>query len=101
MTYRINGQAVTKEVWDARPSKMDWSKCNSPRIHVVQPFVSPIDGKVISSKKGLRDHEKEHKVIQVGDEYIKLVETKKEEAHERKFESNRDAERDRRNFNWH
>ncbi len=101
MTYRVNGQVVTKEEWDALPKRMDWSKCGAPMIHVVEPFVSPIDGKVISSRRGLRAHEREHNVIQVGDAYEKIVKTKKEEARERKFDADRAADRNRRNFNWH
>ncbi|MEE9510309.1 MAG: hypothetical protein V3V81_07425 [Candidatus Bathyarchaeia archaeon] len=101
MTYRVNGQILSQEEWVARPGKMDWSNLKSPMIDSVKPFVSPIDGSVISTRAGLRAHEIEHSVIQVGDAFEKIVKTKKEDARERKFESDRDTERDRRNFNWH
>lgn len=92
MTYRVNGKLVTKEEWDARPNRMDWSKGQAAQIHVVQPFVSPIDGKVISSVAGLKSHEREHGVIQVGNEYIQLIKDKKEAARERKFDADRAKE---------
>lgn len=36
----------------------------------IQAFVSPIDGTVIHSRAGVRDHEKRHDVIQVGDDKL-------------------------------
>lgn len=99
MTYRVNGKIVTKEEWDALPQKgITFGKPSM--IHSRQPFVSPIDGSIISSGSDLINHEKEHNVIQVGDAYEKIVNHKREEQRERQFESSRDAERDRRNFNW-
>ena len=92
MTYRINGELVTKEEWDALPKRMDWSGGKPAQINIVQPFVSPIDGKVISSKAGLKSHEREHGVIQVGNEYVQLIKDKKEAARERKFDANRAKE---------
>lgn len=37
-------------------------------ISDIQPFKSPIDGTVVSSRRSLRDHEKRHDVIQVGND---------------------------------
>jgi hypothetical protein len=34
----------------------------------IQAFRSPIDGTIIHSRTGLRDHEKRHNVIQVGND---------------------------------
>lgn len=86
MTYRVNGQTITKKEWDARPGKMDWRNCKAPMIHSVVPFVSPIDGKVISSNAGLKAHEKEHGVVQVGNEYVGIVNQKREEQKQRKLD---------------
>ena len=91
MTYKINGKLVTKEEWDTSP-KVGISIGKPSMIHVVQPFVSPIDGKVISSGAGLKSHEREHGVIQVGNEYVQLIKDKKEAARERKFDANRAKE---------
>lgn len=77
MTYRVNGKTVTSEEWYAIPGKMDWANCEPPMIHSVQPFVSPVDGKVIRSGAELRSHEREHGVVQVGDEYVGLVNEKR------------------------
>ncbi len=32
----------------------------------LKPFISPIDGKEITSRSGLREHEKRHNVFQIG-----------------------------------
>ena len=88
MTYRINGELVTKEEWDASP-KVGITAGKPSMVHVVQPFVSPIDSKVISSGAGLKAHEREHGVIQVGNEYVQLIKDKKEDARERKFDADR------------
>lgn len=34
----------------------------------MEAFVSPIDGKVLHSRDDIRNHEREHGVIQVGDD---------------------------------
>ena len=91
MTYRINGKLVTKEEWDAS-TKVGIAVGKPSMIHIVQPFVSPIDGKVISSGAGLKSHEREHGVIQVGNEYVQLIKDKKEAARERKFNADRAKE---------
>lgn len=77
MTYRVNGKTITSEEWHAMPSKMDWSDCKPPMIHSVHAFVSPVDGKVIRSGAELRSHEREHNVIQVGNEYAGLLKDKR------------------------
>jgi hypothetical protein len=71
MSYRINGERVTREEFLAH-------KCiGTPiqagdRLNVVlshdtfSPFVSPINGEYIATKNQLRDHEKTHNVVQVG-----------------------------------
>ena len=56
----------------------------APMIHSVHAFVSPIDGKVIRSGAELRSHEREHNVIQVGNEYVGLVNEKRAEQRQLK-----------------
>ncbi len=79
----------------------------APMIHSRQPFVSPIDGKVIASAQGVRDHEKQHGVTQVGDAYVGLVNRKREEREQLKSdmavkvrEAERNGMRPNDNFNW-
>ena len=79
----------------------------APMIHSRQPFVSPIDGKVIASAQGVRDHEKEHGVTQVGDEYVGIVNEKRAEREQlrsdtaaRVREAEKNGMRPNDNFNW-
>ena len=55
---------------------------NSMQINTFTPFTSPIDGSTIKSRADLRNHEKQHNVIQVGDAYEKIVNDKREEQRE-------------------
>ena len=105
MIYNINGKVVTKEEWDALPSRNTPGK--APNISSVKPFVSPIDGSIISTRAGLKAHEREHNVIQVGDEYVGLVSQKREEQRQLKSDMQgrvREAERngmqDNSNFRY-
>ena len=38
-------------------------------VRDVDPFLSPIDGSVIGSRRDLREHEKRHNVRQVGNDW--------------------------------
>jgi hypothetical protein len=38
-------------------------------ISDVEPFTSPIDGTVLSSRSQIRDHERKHQVRQCGNDY--------------------------------
>jgi hypothetical protein len=42
-------------------------------ISDVQPFTSPIDGTVLSSRSQIRDHERKHQVRQCGNDYTSSV----------------------------
>ena len=47
-------------------------KDNAPSFYVVkdiEPFVSPIDKSVVSSRSGLREHERKHNVRQIGNDW--------------------------------
>ena len=39
----------------------------------VEPFTSPIDGTVLSSRSQIRDHERKHQVRQCGNDYTSSV----------------------------
>ena len=39
----------------------------APLIHVYSAFRSPIDGREIASRRALKDHERQHGVVQTGD----------------------------------
>jgi hypothetical protein len=43
-------------------------KREAPQINGFKEFISPIDGKRIASNAALKDHEKRHNVVQVGNE---------------------------------
>ncbi len=42
-------------------------------ISDVEPFKSPIDGTVLSSRSQIRDHERKHQVRQCGNDYTSSV----------------------------
>lgn len=44
-------------------------------IQDIEPYKSPIDGKMITSRSGHRDHCRQHGVIEMGNEYPKERET--------------------------
>lgn len=106
MTYRINGKLVTKDEWDASP-KVGITPGKTIMGFVRESFVSPIDGTVISSAADLRAHEKKHNVIQVGNEYVGVVNDKREERRQlqsdmgRKVrEAEKNGMRSTDNFQW-
>ena len=81
-----------RQVWNEQEGKSDFipideaaHKASSVAIHgPIEPFVSPVDGTVISSRKQLRDHNKRNNVVNVSefsDEFI----AKKREERERIF----------------
>jgi glycine cleavage system H lipoate-binding protein len=35
----------------------------------IEPFVSPVDGKVVGSRSALREHERRHNVRQIGNDW--------------------------------
>jgi len=74
----------SRSVWDAKGKVYEitdgvvtWQRENylqSPEIHAsgqiindIQPFISPIDGTVISSRRAYRDHCKRHNVVPTGE----------------------------------
>jgi len=62
-----------KIAWNQRP-EVNRSRRTVPvqRVHLlsdIQAFVSPIDQQVISSRSQLRDHERQHNVRQVGNDW--------------------------------
>lgn len=81
MVYKVNGEVVTKEEWEMhKPPGWQPIQCGTPDnpgkapgLHGAQSFdqfVSPVDGSVIDSKHKLREHNRKHGVVQVGDDYL-------------------------------
>lgn len=68
MTYRINGKKVSKQEFDAHFEGRETT--GFPMINSFQPFLSPIDNKMITNRKELQEHNTRHGVVQVGNEYI-------------------------------
>ena len=71
MVYRINGEKVTKEEWDARPKKgITPGKPCTVFASSFEGFVSPVDGSYIDSKPKLQEHNARNDVVQVGNDYV-------------------------------
>lgn len=60
----------------------------------IEPFVSPIDGKMINGRKSLREHNKRHNVTNVADFKNEWAEKAKER--ERFFSGDTSYDKDRR-----
>ena len=72
MTYRINGRQVSREEFFAgRQGGLEGilSSGKFPIAGSFMPFVSPLDGKKIASRKDLEEHNRRYGVQQVGDEF--------------------------------
>jgi len=68
MTYRLNGEIVTKEEF-MKDSKGIIAGNVGLQIGGFQSFISPLDGTRISSTQQLRDHEKKYNKVQVGNDF--------------------------------
>jgi hypothetical protein len=63
-----------KILWNARQGRIKSAsrKSRQPKLHIVsdiEPFKSPIDGSLISSRSTLREHENKHNVRQIGNDW--------------------------------
>ena len=60
-------------VWKARKGRVRKVESKKrPHLIIVkdiEPFVSPIDKSIISSRSGLREHERKHNVRQIGNDW--------------------------------
>ena len=69
-TIKLRKQEKAPKRTPIAPEKLKaWEK----RVGViadVEPFVSPIDGTVISSRAQIREHEKKHNVRSLGNDYV-------------------------------
>jgi len=80
MTYRINGQIVSKEEWDEHTAKLHskpgWKPIQAgDRIQLkgaqaFDAFVSPVDNSYIDSEYKLREHNAKNNVRQVGNDLV-------------------------------
>ncbi len=61
---------MTKFVQDSKTGKLIARPSRKDRSHLLvknfEPFVSPIDGKIVATRKALADHNKRHNVTQDG-----------------------------------
>jgi len=80
MAYYINGEKVSKEEFLKGSKGIDFDNPPTIYTHSFQPFQSPIDGKIISNTKELREHERHYKVKQCGNDFSNL--TKKEKGND-------------------
>ena len=99
MSYRINGKKVTKEEWDASP-KVGITPGKTIQGISRQAFVSPVDGTVIRGAADLTAHEREHGIIQVGNEYVGIVKEKRAAAKEASYERAKQMQRDAKHFSY-
>ena len=68
--YRDNYGRI-KWTRQARTPRVDTGQ-SSPTFVVmkdIEPFVSPVDGKVVGSRSTLREHERRHNVRQIGNDW--------------------------------
>jgi hypothetical protein len=68
--YKVNYNDIKwSPIRHAGPLKVRKST-NSPSVIAdVKPFVSPIDGTVLTSRSEIREHEKRHQVRQCGNDW--------------------------------
>lgn len=64
-------------------------------IRDIQPFRSPVDRKVITSRSELREHNKRNGVIEVGNEYQKQAAEFREMERDRQRSAEREAKEHR------
>ena len=64
-------------------------------LKAIEPFVSPIDGRVIDDRTRLREHNKEHGVTNIRDYGDKYFDRKTKERHARSTGDTREAKRER------
>lgn len=70
MTYKINGEEVSREEFLSRKVGIDFDRPCNIQASSFQPFQSPIDFKMINNRQDLANHNRQHNVEQVGNEYI-------------------------------
>lgn len=87
MTYRMNGEIVTREQFVAQSPERDWLNCNAPYVAMgMHSFSSPIDGKLLKNNKDLSAHNREYDVYQLGDDIIRKREEDFKELNQRKLD---------------
>jgi len=86
MTYRVNGEIVTREEFNAGSPERDWSKGAPYMSTGMYSFHSPIDGKLVKNNKDLSAHNREHDVYQFGDDIIRKRQEDFKELNQRKLD---------------
>lgn len=67
----VNCPLCGENTTDAIPMQYGRVKPNLTVIQDIEPYKSPLDGSVISSRSRHREHMREHGVIEMGNEYPK------------------------------
>lgn len=98
MTYRINGQRVTKEEFleGADGISRIIATNQSPVAGSFEPFVSILDGKMIRNRKELSEHNRRYGVEQVGHEYERNRGAYNKEVAKEEALANKQADLDRK-----
>lgn len=71
MPPKADCPACGSEVLDALPMDRGRIKPNLTVIQDIEPYRSPIDRSVVSSRSQHRDHMRQHGVVEMGNEYPK------------------------------
>ena len=68
--YRRNYEGIT---WTSKIRRSPMDSSRSAQAFAVmkdiEPFISPVDGKVVGSRSALREHERRHNVRQIGNDW--------------------------------
>lgn len=82
---------VPKDEYYGQPQGAESATIMKP----LDPFISPIDGKLIDDRSKLRAHNKEHGVTNVADYGTQYFERRQKEMHNETIGNTRDAKRER------
>jgi len=90
---QIDGKLIPKEDYYGHNLRQT---PNGPMVMAdIEPFVSPVDGKVINSRSQLRVHNKQHDVTSYADFSPEYIEKKVKERHQRLHGQTREDRQDR------
>ena len=90
---QINGQLIPKEEYYGQNTRS--SVAGYTILKDIEPFISPVDGKIINSRSQLRVHNKQHDVTNMADFSPEYVEKKVKERQLRLHGQTRADKQDR------
>lgn len=82
---------VPKDEYYSQQQGDEYAKIMKP----LEPFISPIDGKLISCRSKLREHNKEHGVTNIADYGTEYFDRRKKEMHNETIGNTKEAKRER------